>query len=204
MFSIYNLKPRFQKILMPAMERLWQAGITPNLVTSIAFLGSFLTGIFIITNKHQLWSLLILPVWLFIRMALNAIDGMMARQFYLSTPLGAVLNETGDVFADIFLYLPLVVFYPGTIWALYLFVLVAVLSEFCGVLCQALGTIRCYDGPMGKSDRAFFVSVLALATFIFPRIIAWWSNLFYLASILCLLTCWKRLRHGYFLLKKGR
>lgn len=50
--------------------------------------------------------LLLLPIVLFIRMALNALDGMLARECNQQTRLGAILNETGDVISDIALYLP--------------------------------------------------------------------------------------------------
>ncbi len=40
-------------------------------------------------------------------MALNAIDGMLAREHAMQTPLGAMLNELGDVVSDAALYLPL-------------------------------------------------------------------------------------------------
>jgi CDP-diacylglycerol--glycerol-3-phosphate 3-phosphatidyltransferase len=40
-------------------------------------------------------------------MALNAIDGMLAKEFALKSRLGAMLNELGDVFSDAALYLPL-------------------------------------------------------------------------------------------------
>lgn len=196
MVTVYDLKPRFQKILQPTMQYLIKKGVTPNVVTSMALLGSFLVALFIIIFKGYTWSLLVLPVWLFVRMALNAIDGMMARQFNLSSRLGAVLNETGDILSDIFLYLSLIVFYLSASWAIYLFVILAALIEFCGVLGQALGVGRCYDGPMGKSDRAFFVGLLTVISFIFPSLFKMWSYLFYGASFLSILTCWNRLRHS--------
>ncbi|MDD5108190.1 MAG: CDP-alcohol phosphatidyltransferase family protein [Candidatus Omnitrophica bacterium] len=196
MITVYDLKPRFQKILQPTMQYLIKKGVTPNIVTFMALLGSFLVAIFSIILKDRAWILLILPMWLFIRMALNAIDGMMARQFNLSSRLGAVLNETGDILSDIFLYLSLIVFYPGVLWAIYLFVILAILTEFCGVLGQALGVGRCYDGPMGKSDRAFFVGLLAVISFIFPSVFKLWSYFFYGVSFLSILTCWNRLRHS--------
>lgn len=196
MVTVYDLKPRFQKILQPIMQYLIKKGVTPNIVTFMALLGSFLVALFLFILKERAWILLILPIWLFIRMALNAIDGMMARQFNLSSRLGAILNEAGDILSDIFLYLSLIVFYPSALWAMYLFVLLATLTEFCGVLGQALGGARCYDGPMGKSDRAFFVGLLAVISFIFPSVFELWSYLFYGASILSILTCWNRLRHS--------
>jgi CDP-diacylglycerol--glycerol-3-phosphate 3-phosphatidyltransferase len=36
------------------------------------------------------------------------------------------------------------------------------LSEFAGALGPTIGASRRYDGPMGKSDRAFYVGAIAL------------------------------------------
>ena len=46
------------------------------------------------------WPLLLIPVVLVLRMALNAIDGMLAREHGMRTRLGALLNELGDVISD--------------------------------------------------------------------------------------------------------
>src|SRR5262249_62374258 len=107
MLSIYDLKPRFQARLRPLMKALARAGLTPNAVTLIAILGSVAVGAAVSQAAARSWLLLLLPGWLFARMALNAIDGMMARELELSTQLGAVLNELGDAVSDLGLYLPL-------------------------------------------------------------------------------------------------
>lgn len=41
-------------------------------------------------------------------------------------------------------------------------VLLAVISEMTGVVAVQIGASRRYDGPMGKSDRAFLFGLLAL------------------------------------------
>jgi CDP-diacylglycerol--glycerol-3-phosphate 3-phosphatidyltransferase len=41
-------------------------------------------------------------------------------------------------------------------------VLLAVLSEMTGVVAVQIGASRRYDGPMGKSDRAFAFGLLAV------------------------------------------
>ena len=43
---------------------------------------------------------------MFLRMAFNAIDGMLAREFGQQSALGAFLNELTDVVSDAALYLP--------------------------------------------------------------------------------------------------
>src|SRR2546426_1555514 len=187
--SVYDLKPRFQKLLRPAMNALARAGLTPNVVTVAAILGSIVVGALVSQSATRPSLLLLLPLWLFLRMALNAIDGMMARELGMSTQLGAVLNELGDAVSDLGLYLPLAFVYEPARWAVVAFSIGAVLTEFSGVLGRALGATRRYEGPMGKSDRAFVVGALGLATFFVPTLIRAWPWVFWIAALLTLVTC---------------
>lgn len=190
--SVYDLKPRFQALLRPLMRRIAALGLTPNAVTVIAIVGSIAVGAAASFAKSRPASLLLLPSWLFIRMALNAIDGMMARELGMSTQLGAVLNELGDAVSDLGLYLPLAFVYETAQWPIVAFSIGAVLTEFSGVLGRALGARRHYEGPMGKSDRAFVVGALGLATFLFPLVGKAWPWIFAAAALLTAVTCFNR------------
>ena len=68
----------------------------------------------------------LLPVILLVRMGLNAVDGMLAREFGQKSRLGAVLNEVGDVLSDAALYLPLALVPQISSWSMLAFVLMAV------------------------------------------------------------------------------
>ncbi len=190
--SVYDLKPKFQNLLRPAMSALARAGLTPNLVTVTAIVGSILAGAAVSQSAQKPTLLLLLPGWLFLRMALNAIDGMMARELGMSSQLGAVLNELGDAVSDLGLYLPLAFVYEAAAWPVVAFSIGAVLTEFSGVLGRALGASRHYEGPMGKSDRAFVVGALGLATFLFPAALRAWPWIFAVASLLTVATCLNR------------
>ena len=194
--SVYDLKPKFQNLLRPLMRGLARAGVTPNAVTLAALAGSIAVGASLTQAAARPWLLLLLPGWLLARMALNALDGMMARELRQASALGAVLNELGDVISDASLYLPLAWLDPSFLWPVVLFNLGALLTEFCGVLCQALQAGRRYDGPLGKSDRALLVGALALLTFFIPSLWRWWPVVFWLAAALTALTCLNRLRHA--------
>ena len=160
--SIYDLKPRFQTLLRPLCSVLANRGITANQITITATLISIVTGAWIALMPGALLPLLILPVVLFIRMALNAIDGMLAREFNQMSKLGTILNEMGDVISDAALYLPLALnpLIPG--WLVIAIVMLGMMVEMIGVVAIQIGAQRRYDGPFGKSDRAFAFSVLAL------------------------------------------
>jgi CDP-diacylglycerol--glycerol-3-phosphate 3-phosphatidyltransferase len=159
--SIYQLKPAFQRLLRPLVARLVGAGVTPSAVTVAALLLSFAVGAAVALLRTPA-SLLLLPPALLVRMALNALDGMMAREHGLQSPLGGLLNEVGDVLADAALYLPLALVPPLAAAPIVLAVTLAAASELAGVAAVAVGASRRYDGPMGKSDRAFVYGALAL------------------------------------------
>ena len=177
------------------MSRLWVPETTIGvrfsrwLVRAVVAIGTIVRG----AGPQAIW-LLLLPAWLFLRMAFNAVDGMMAREHDLATPLGAILNELGDVLSDVALYLPLAFLHAPSRWPVVAFVLGAVMTEFCGVLAQALGGGRQYQGPMGKSDRAFWIGALALATALRPALFSIWPVFFGVAAALTLPTCGLRLR----------
>ena len=162
MASIYDLKPRFQNLLRPLCRKLAAAGITANQVTIAAAVMSIALGEAMVATYDATWILLFLPPVLFVRMALNAIDGMLAREFGQKSRLGAILNELGDVVSDTALYLPFALLPDVSALLVALVVIIAALSEMAGVVALQVGSTRRYDGPFGKSDRAVFFSALAL------------------------------------------
>ncbi len=193
MISVYSLKPAFQNLLSPVARWLHSRGVSANQITIAALLLAVATG-----GALALWpvpaALLLFPPVLFLRMALNALDGMLAREFWGPTPLGAVLNELGDVLADAAMVLPLVLV-PGVPapWIVSL-TLLALLSEFCGVVAVQIGASRRYDGPMGKSDRALLLGGIALLLGLGVPAGFWLTAVLVVASGLLAFTCFNRLR----------
>lgn len=163
MATIYDLKPAFQNLLRPTVQNLARLGATPNQITYAALLLSFIAGGVVALTHGALWTLLSIPAVMFVRMALNAIDGMLAKEHDMKSDAGAMLNEMSDVLSDAALYLPFALI--GGVSALWvvLFVIMAILTEMAGVLGALIGGVRRYDGPMGKSDRAFVIGALSLA-----------------------------------------
>jgi len=162
MASIYQLKSSFQGILRPIVNRLAAKGITANQVTLAAVGLSAFGGLCMALLPQAKWPWLMLPAILFVRMALNAIDGMLAREHNMKSTLGAILNELGDVISDTMLYLPFALIKDVPAWMVVVICLLAVISEMTGVVAVQIGATRRYDGPLGKSDRAFAFGALGL------------------------------------------
>ena len=163
--SIYELKPRFQRLLLPCLGSLRNWGLSPNDLTLAGIILSIFGGFFLLTMPAHTW--IIAPILLF-RMGLNALDGMMAKTYQLQSKKGAILNEMGDIISDLVLYAPLLLVLDVSSALLTGFCVALICTEFSGVLAQAVYGKRAYQGPMGKSDRAFWMSLAGIAVSVFP------------------------------------
>lgn len=162
MATIYDLKPSFQNLLRPMVQTLARSGVTPNQITYAALVLSFIAGGVVALTHGATWMLLSIPAVMFVRMALNAIDGMLAKEHDMKTDAGVMLNEMSDLLSDAALYLPFALIEGVSATWVVLFVIMAILTEMAGVLGAVIGGVRRYDGPMGKSDRAFVIGTLSL------------------------------------------
>jgi CDP-diacylglycerol---glycerol-3-phosphate 3-phosphatidyltransferase len=197
MITVYDLKPRFQNLLRPITRNLAERKITANQVTLLALALSLVTGVLLAVMTTSATVFLLLPLVLFIRMALNAIDGMLAREHDMKSPLGAILNELADVISDVALYLPFALLPNVSLWLIVLLVIAAIISEMMGAVAIQIGASRRYDGPMGKSDRALVFGAVALALGMDLLHSGLWLNGIFAAVLL--LTCWtvvNRARHA--------
>lgn len=196
MASVYDLKPRFQAMLRPLVAQLAEAGVTANQVTLAALGLSVATAAIVAVASGVRLALLLVPLALFVRMALNAVDGMLAREHDQKSRLGAVLNEIGDVLSDLVLYLALVpafsVFGVATV-PIVAFAIGAALTEFAGILGQTIGGGRRYEGPMGKSDRAVVIGISCFLVALFGVPVLLVDGLFVTLAIATGLTVWARL-----------
>ena len=159
--SLYQLKPQFQNLLRPCSNWLASCGVTANQVTVFTCLLSIVTSAFLFIVGESVWWLL-LPLILFIRMALNAIDGMLAKEHNMTSSLGLMLNEVGDLLADAAMYLAFASVFGVNVYLLFAVILLAWLGEYIAVLIDQITGTRANHGPMGKSDRALVFGVLAL------------------------------------------
>jgi phosphatidylglycerophosphate synthase len=192
--TLYALKPAFQARLRPLADRLAGAGVTANQITLLAAGLSLATGMGVAVFAAHPAVFLLMPVVLFVRMALNAIDGMLAREHAQASKLGMYLNELCDVVSDLALILAFAAAFPA--WGVVAFAVAAVIVEFTGVLGVAAGSGRNYAGPFGKSDRALALGVIgaliafgvwpaAITPFVFPAL-----------ATLSLATAINRIRSG--------
>ena len=211
--SLYQLKSQFQNQLRPLSDALVEHDYTANQVTVSAVILSIGMAYVIAKpaqNQPRLW--LLLPTSLFIRMGLNAIDGMMAREHGQASTLGAWLNEVGDIIADTALIASLsphlkkdkadvhklgFVESNSFIDKRYLVVInmLSTSTELLAIISNVSFDNRANQGPLGKSDRALVLGVMG--TWIgakLPVNTLALNPLLLLTQALLIKTCLNRLR----------
>lgn len=193
MISVYNIKPKFQQLLSPILAYLYRWGVTANAITLTAITLSLGAGL-----AFWYWPaagmFLVIPGVLLLRMALNALDGMMARRYSMQSKLGEVLNELGDVVSDVCLFFPFVRLDFIHPYGLFSFILLSVINEFAGLLGKVVGGERRYEGPMGKSDRALLWGLICLLLYFWPGFKVWVNPVLIVAILLLLLSTFTRIR----------
>lgn len=171
MSGLYALKPAFVRRLRGVEDELVRLGVRADALTVAAVMVAAAAGTAIaagaLLDAPLLW--LAVPPLALVRIALNALDGSVARRTGTARPFGAALNETCDRLSDIAIVAPLA-FVAGAPPALAA-TTAMLLASFIGVLAQAVGGARDYGGPMGKADRMLVVGLAAAVAPVAP--VAW-------------------------------
>jgi CDP-diacylglycerol--glycerol-3-phosphate 3-phosphatidyltransferase len=196
MLSVYQLKPKFQQLLVPVLNQLYKHQITANKITLSAIVWSAILGILLFLSPAHPIYLLFVAFGLLVRMALNALDGMMSRTFDQQSKLGEILNELGDVISDTVIFCGLFSFSFANNALVFLFIILSIVNEFSGVLTKLVSGIRRYDGPMGKSDRALLIGLWCVLYFMFPAISNAFNVILIIALLLLILSSYKRLSNS--------
>jgi len=177
--GIYSIKPWFVRRLRRVEDALVTRRVSPDALTALAVVASIAAGAAIAAGGmlgSPLWWLAVPPLVL-VRLALNALDGQVARRTGRARPSGTALNEIGDRVSDAaligatgFVVQPALA--TGALASSFL-------VSFTGVLALALTGRRDSAGPAGKADRAALVAAAATVAVLvgsaLPFTIALWS-----------------------------
>jgi phosphatidylglycerophosphate synthase len=161
--SLYSIKPWFVRRLRRVEDALVARRVSPDSLTIAAVAVSLAAGAAIavggVADRPMVW--LAVPPLVLVRLALNALDGSIARRTGRSRPMGAALNEIGDRVSDAamigaagFVVQPVLA--ASAVGSSFL-------ASFTGVLALALTGRRDSGGPAGKADRAACVAAGAAA-----------------------------------------
>jgi len=163
MLDLPDTKPLLEGLFRPAARMCSRRGMHPNTLTLASLSASSLAGVLALAYPSATWPLVAILATMLLRLALNHMDGILAREHGMKTPWGGLLNEIATPAEDMALYLPLAA-RPGMPSALVVSaVMLGVLVEVAGLSALALGATRRVDGPMTKVPRGTFFGALVVA-----------------------------------------
>lgn len=156
---LYSLKPAFARSLSRIEQYFLTKGISADQVTLWALPVGIAAGVALAAASWSHWWLIAVPILTLIRMALNALDGSMARHTGTEHATGAIANEVVDRVGDSCLLAGAYLLVDHRLVTVAL--LASLASEYVSVLGWAVHGSRKFIG-MGKPDRAAVVSAGAL------------------------------------------
>src|SRR5215213_10006812 len=193
MAGIYVLKPAFQRSLGGIERWLVEQRVHPDWLTGAALVLSIGGGLSLYAAPWQPWLLALVPIVAVVRTALNALDGLVARDTGLARPWGEVLNEQFDRFADVALVGGLALAIPSDLRLGTAALVMMLLSSYLAILSKAAGGRRQYMGPMGKADRMVLLAIGAPFGFLLP--LDWvYNGILTIVLVGCLFTLVRRMQ----------
>lgn len=204
--GIYGIKPWFRQQLQPLIKLLWN--VHPDVLTWAALFLSCVAGDLLYLSDDEPWYASVAAVLLFVRLALNALDGLLAQQTGKARVAGEVLNEMTDRFADLAIFTGLILC-PLTDPTIGVAAMILVLLvSYTGILGKAVGAERVYSGILGKADRMIYLMIACIAYDIEPRLHIFGHSIYTFLMLIfipmAVITIAQRLQRILFLVKEKK
>jgi phosphatidylglycerophosphate synthase len=141
-------------------------GIHPDVISYLSILAALIAAICFWKSSEFPWLLIIGPLFCFLRLWFNMLDGMVAVASGKASARGEILNDLPDRISDVIIFAG--VAHSGWMnpFIAYWAAIFAVLTAYVGLFGQAVGGKREFGGIMSKPWRMVALSLGAWATFI--------------------------------------
>ena len=143
----------FRRTAQGATQLCVRWRIHPDAISYSSMLAAFAAAICFWKSGQTPWLLIIAPLFSYLRLWLNMLDGMVALAAGKASPRGEILNDLPDRVSDIVIFTG--VAHSGLMNSLigYWAAIFAVLTAYVGLFGQAAGVQREFSGMMSKPWR---------------------------------------------------
>src|SRR3954471_15924346 len=144
-------------------------GIHPDAISYLSILAALIAAICFWKSGAKRWLLIIAPLFCYLRLWFNMLDGLVAFAAEKASRRGEILNDLPDRISDVVIFVGIA--HSGLMnpfigyWA----AIFAVLTSYVGLFAQALYVPRQFGGVMSKPWRMVALNVGAWLTFFAPR-----------------------------------
>ncbi|MFJ3487562.1 CDP-alcohol phosphatidyltransferase family protein [Pseudomonas sp. NPDC090202] len=185
-----------QKALHPIARTLFDDGVRAVHVTLCAGLISLAVGVLVAAFAFHRWIFALIPIWVVLRVLFLSVETLLATEFGQLSKASICAREFSRVIAVTALFLPFAVIPKVSVLLTLLVVLLAIFSEFAGLLGPLIKASRRRDGPMSSGLCLLFFAVFGagIASGHLPT--APINILLAVMAILLLVTIGKRIRNA--------
>jgi phosphatidylglycerophosphate synthase len=140
-------------------------GIHPDAISYLSIVAALAAAMCFWKSGHIRWLLIVAPLFCYLRLWFNMLDGMVAVAANRASRRGEILNDLPDRISDVITFAA--VAHSGLMnpifgyWA----AILAVLTAYAGLFGQALGVQREFGGVMSKPWRMVALHIGAWLTF---------------------------------------
>ena len=199
------------KVINPLIKGMIKVGITPNIVTTLGFIGNIVAAVFFIYASQESaldaqtttlgWGgFIILASGLF-----DMMDGRLARMGNMSTSFGAMWDSTLDRYSELVSLFGIVLVFledKGWFWmgvVTFAAMVGSVMVSYVRARAEGLG-IECKVGLMQRPERVVVTAVTAMITG-FTGSLWWVAGGMILIAVLANITAFWRVGYCYKKLK---
>lgn len=197
-------------LINPIIKGMIKMGITPNMVTTIGFVGNVVAA-FLFIHASQLMPISMGFSWigwggaiLLFSGLFDMMDGRLARLGNMSTTFGAFWDSTLDRYSELFSLFGITLYLMTTsgIWAgviTFLALVGSIMVSYARARAEGLG-IECKVGLMQRPERVVVTALAAIITGMTSNL--WWLiGGMTLIAVLANITAFWRVAHCYKQLK---
>ena len=155
----------FRRTALAATQLCVRLGIHPDAISYLSMVAALAAGICFWKSGKLPWLLLVAPLFCYLRLWFNMLDGMVAVAAAKASSRGEILNDLPDRVSDVIIFAG--VAHSGLSKSLFAYwaAIFALLTAYVGLFGQALGGQREFSGVMSKPWRMVALHVGAWATF---------------------------------------
>jgi phosphatidylglycerophosphate synthase len=158
----------FRRTARPAVALCLRWNVHPDTVSYLSIVASAAAALCFWQARSHPWLLLVAPLFCYVRLWLNMLDGMVALASGKASPRGEILNELPDRLSDVLIFVGVAHSGFNAPVSGYWAAILALLTAYVGVLGQAVGVQREFSGVMAKPWRMVALHAGAWLTALWP------------------------------------
>jgi CDP-diacylglycerol---glycerol-3-phosphate 3-phosphatidyltransferase len=170
MDGLYALKPWYARRLGGLRGQLVANDVSPHAISATGVAAGGAAGAALALLPHGLPAAVVVGIALAVRLGAANLDGGVARARGVTSPAGAVVNELGDRLAELAALAGVLALAPTALVAVAALAVSA--PSWVALAGAAAGAPRLNGGPVGKTERAAALVLIALTGWAVPVLTA--------------------------------